>query len=457
MTSTERRAARYQRRQERRRYRRFHAKTGPDNYERKCRRTGGRYNSRPITPRRAEKWRAYVPFCDDFDWVFSESHLWESHFKCRKGKRWKRTVQRFDLRAPIDIHEIRRRLMKGIYRPGPLNCFNTIERGKERAISAERYKDRVVSCCMYQYAIVPGICRHFIHDCGANLEGKGQKFSVDRAVVDLRHYFLEYGTDGYAFTFDLRHYFDSVPHESVHASCDKAFTDKRLTEVERRMTARYGKKGLGLGSPVNQALALESANKLDHYIQEQLTAEARAVFGLDIPPLGKYYGRYMDDGRLYYPIKRVLQWAVEKIRAFVASIGHKLHDLKSHIVRITKFTWLKVKFRLTETGKVIKKIAQRSVTRMRQKLKKLRRKVDAGIITERDVYNGWRSWCGHAKHFNCICAVIKMFKLYLDLYSYRPRKEIKLKCGKYEITEANLPLMLSLMQQRGFARVRTAA
>ena len=457
MNSTERREARYKRRRARREYRRTHAKSWPDNYERKRRRTGGRYNTAPRAPVKLERWRAFVPYCDDLDWIFSHTHHWNGHFKCRKGKRWKPTVQRYDLRAPINIHRDNRTVLLGTYRPGPLTCFTTYERGKARDIRAEKYRDRVVACCLYMYGIVPGICRHFIHDNGANMERKGQSFTINRAVADLRHYYAEHGTNGYVLLFDFKKFFDNVPHDVVLSSVDKAFKDKRILALTEKMLTRYGEKGLGLGSPVNQALALESANMIDHHIQERLTAEAREVFGPDIPPVGKYYARYMDDGRLYYPRKDVLKWVLNRLRELCAAVGITINEVKTQIHRVKNFTWLHVKFRLTETGRVIKRIARRSVTRMRQKLKKLRKKVDAGIIPESAVYAGFRSWCGHAQHFNSICTIIKMFKLYLELYSYRPRKEIVLKCGKYKISEPAMPLMLHLMEtQPGFGRARAA-
>lgn len=75
--------------------------------------------------------------------------------------------------------------------------------------------------------------------------------------------------------FDFKKFFDSVPHDVVKRSIRKAFTDGRIVALADQMIDQYGAVGLGLGSPVNQALALESADLLDHYIQERLTAEAR--------------------------------------------------------------------------------------------------------------------------------------------------------------------------------------
>ena len=437
MTSEERRKIRYIRRHDRREYRKTHAQPWPDNYERKCQRTGGRFNSAPRPYTKTEKWRSKVSKCDNFDWVFSHSHIWGSHFKCRKGKSWKGSVQRFTLRAPMTIGEMRKRLMALRYKLGGLTCFWTRERGTLRFIRAQKYNDRVISYCFYANCILPGICRHFIYDNGASLENKGQSFTVRRAIVDLRNYHLKYGNQGYVLLFDFKKFFDSVPHDVVKRSIRKAFTDGRIVALADQMIDQYGAVGLGLGSPVNQALALESADLLDHYIQERLTAEAREVFGPDIPPVGRYYARYMDDGRLYYPRKDVLKWALERIREVCASIGITLNAHKTQIAPIKRFTWLKIKFILTDSGKIIRKIDRRSVVRQRRKLKKLRARVDAGKMPESAVYASFQSWVGHAKQFNAYRSIVSMTKLYCSLYSYRPKEGvINIRCGRYYITAA---------------------
>lgn len=436
MTSEERKAARYQRRRAFRAERRINAKPGPDNYERKCRRSGGHCNTLPRKYVKTERWRRRVASCDDFEQVFSHTNLWKAYWKCRKGKRWKAATQYYTMHAPAEIADAHNRLMAGVYRSGPLNCFTTRERGKERAIKAQRFRDRVVSSCLYEQAIVPGMCRSFIYDNGACLENKGFDFAINRTVAHLRQIQREEGTDGYMLLFDFLSFYDEVSHKTVARSLRRCFTDQRIIGLTERLISMYGKRGLGLGSPVCQGLALDSANELDHMIKEQLDAKIRKEFGDGIGKVGKYYARYMDDGRLYHKSKAVLQRCRELIQEKCAELGITLNKLKTHIVKVKRFTWLKAKFRINKHGQVIMKLGRRSITHMRHKLKKLRKKVDSGKMPERGVYDVLQSWCGHARRFNAWHAIKSMVKLYCSLYSYRPPRGIRIKCKRWYITAA---------------------
>lgn len=53
---------------------------------------------------------------------------------------------------------------------------------------------------------------------------------------------------------------------------------------------------------------------------------------------------------------------------------------------------------------------------MRIKLKKLRRKLDAGKITLQDAANTWQSWVGYAKNFKAYHTIENMNKLYTQLF-----------------------------------------
>lgn len=78
----------------------------------------------------------------------------------------------------------------------------------------------------------------------------------------------------------------------------------------------------------------------------------------------------------------------------------------------------KVRFFLLPSGRIVRKIYKRSVTKMRQKLKKLRRKVDDGIMTREDVYVAWQSWKAYASNFDAWHTIRSMGQLYDNLYIY---------------------------------------
>ena len=165
----------------------------------------------------------------------------------------------------------------------------------------------------------------------------------------------------------------------------------------------FGEKGLGLGSQISQTFALASANRLDHYIKEYCGVRG--------------YGRYMDDGYLIDYSKEYLQWCLEGIRRICKKLDITLNEKKTQIVKLSHgFTYLKTRFYLTDTGKVLRKIYKRSVTRERRKLKKFVPLLQSGIMTYEDVYTSWQSWKSYALNFSAWRTIQNVGKLFDDLF-----------------------------------------
>ena len=78
--------------------------------------------------------------------------------------------------------------------------------------------------------------------------------------------------------------------------------------------------------------------------------------------------------------------------------------------------FLKTKFKLTQTGGVIRKVQRKSTRTMRQKLRKFRRWVDDGRMTEEDVRTSYESWKGHMRRGNSWKVLRKTDKLYRKLF-----------------------------------------
>lgn len=185
------------------------------------------------------------------------------------------------------------------------------------------------------------------------------------------------------------------------------FTDQKLIDLIMYFVEAFGDKGLGLGSQISQTFALASANRLDHYCKEVLQIHG--------------YGRYMDDGYLIHESKEYLQHCLECIKQICEELEIKLNTKKTQIIKLSHgFTFLKCRFYLTETGKVIKKIYKHSVTKMRRKLKSFRRMVDDHILTFQDVYQAFQSWRSYAMHFDAWHTIKNMGRLYDQLFIYCP-------------------------------------
>lgn len=357
--------------------------------------------------RRAEKKAAQCAMCDNFDWVFSYEHLYHSYKMCRRNVAWKASVQKYMTQAPLNVLQTYTRLMNGKFKTTGFFEFDIMERGKKRHIRSVTISERVVQRCLCDYALVPVLCRTFVYDNGASMKNKGYTFASKRLTQHLHEHYRKHGQDGYILLFDFSKFFDRVSHKLVKGILHKEFSDERLLALTEHFIDAFGSIGMGLGSQISQILALASANRLDHYIKE--------VCGI------RGYGRYMDDGYLIHPDKAYLQKCLEGIKAICDELEITLNTKKTQIVKLSHgFTYLKVRYYLLPSGKVVKKIYRRSVTKMRHKLKSFQQKVADGIMTYKDVYQSWQSWRAYAANFNAYRTIQRMGDLYNQLFIFTP-------------------------------------
>ena len=369
----------------------------------------GRYERRQA--RRAEQKTRRVGLCDSFDWVFSYEHLYHSYKMCRRNVAWKSSVQKYITQAPLNVLNTYNRLHNGKFRTSGFYEFDLMERGKLRHIKSVTIGERVVQRCLCDYALVPMLGRTFIYDNGACMKDKGYTFASKRLTKHLHQYYRKHGNDGYVLLFDFSKFFDRVSHALVKKIIREEFTDKRIIKLtDHFIDAFGGDAGLGLGSQISQILALASANRLDHYIKERA--------GI------KYNARYNDDGYLIHHSKEHLEKCLKAIKIICKRLGITLNTKKTQIVKLSHgFTFLKVRYFLLPTGKVIKKLAHKSVVRMRRKMKKFVPKVRAGIMSHKDVYQSWQSWRAYARNFNAYHSIQSMGRLYNRLFIFTPPPE----------------------------------
>lgn len=353
--------------------------------------------------RREQRRRDRYALHDDFDWVFSYKHLYRSYRKCRRGVAWKNSTQKYITQAPLNVYTTYKRLQNGTFKSSGFYEFDLFERGKQRHIRSVTINERVVQRCLCDYALVPVLCKSFIYDNGASMERKGYSFAVKRCCQHLREHYRKHGTEGYILLFDFSKFFDRVSHRVVKGILRREFSDDKVIRLTEHFIDAFGDIGMGLGSQISQVLALASASRLDHYIKEVCRIRG--------------YGRYMDDGYLIHSSKDYLQKCLEGIKAICDELEITLNEKKTQIVKLTHgFTFLKIRFFLTDTGKVIRKIYPRSVTRQRRKMKKLVPFVESGKLTPADVYASWQSWRAYASNFNANGTVRRMSALYDKLF-----------------------------------------
>lgn len=355
--------------------------------------------------KRLQKKREKNAAHDDFNQVFSYENLYRSYKKCRRNVAWKASTQKYITQAPLIVKQTFDKIHAGKFKSRGFYEFDLFERGKTRHIKSVHMEERVVQRCLCDHALVPVLSRTFIYDNGASLKDKGYHFSMRRIRRQLQWHYRHHGNDGYILLFDFSKFFDNVSHEVIKKIMRREFTDPRIINLTDHFIDCFGDRGLGLGSQIIQTFALASANRMDHYIKEVLRIRG--------------YGRYMDDGYLIHESKEYLQKCLQDLREICNDLGIVLNEKKTQIVKLSHgFTWLKCRFYLTDTGRVIQKIYKKSVVRQRRKLKALRRLLDAGKLTMEDVYTSFQSWRAYAMHFDAWHTINNMTSLYNELFIF---------------------------------------
>ena len=310
--------------------------------------------------------------------------------------------------------------------------FDLIERGKKRHIKSVHFKERVAQRSLCDNALVPVLSRSLIYDNGASLEGKGISFARDRLKHHLHQYYRRTGSnDGYILLLDFSGYFDNILHEPVYQMLDEAFTDKRIVKLCHYFIEPFGEKSLGIGSQISQILAVSYRSSIDHYVKEVLQI--------------REYGCYMDDSYLIHGSKAYLKYCLEHIRILCEAKGIRLNEKKTQIIKLSHgFTYMKGRYFLTETGKVIVKPCKANTVRHRRKLKKFKAFLDRGGLSIEQIVCAHNSYRGYIlKDYNSHKTVRSMDKLFHELFGYDTpinRKE-NFSCTSMLTAAAELPLL----------------
>ena len=132
----------------------------------------------------------------------------------------------------------------------------------------------------------------------------------------------------------------------------------------------------------------------------------------------------MDDTYIIHNDKSVLRELLKEIKGICNDLGILINEKKTHIFKIEKgFTYLKIRWILTDTGKVIMKPCKGTITRERRKLRSFKRKLDSCEMTIDMISEQYRSWRGNIRKFNSYGSVKSIDKLFYELFKTDWRKE----------------------------------
>lgn len=313
------------------------------------------------------------------------------------GSDWKESVQRYGADLWANVWKTQRDLRNGTYRQKPYVEFDINERGKQRHIKAVAIEDRVVQRSLCDNVLTPCTDPYLIYDNGASQINKGVSFTRRRLKDHLAWHFRHYGNDGYIVLTDFHNFFASLDHDYLIGEYEKVIPDDEVMSLVRYLISLNGDVGLGIGSQISQNAGIFYPTRLDQYF--------KTVKGI------KAYAAYMDDRYAIFPTKAEAHEYLEDFYEQSKLIKLEVNEKKTQIRPISKtFTFLKYKYFVTDTGKIVCRPSNDAFIRERRKLKKYKKKgFPLKIIS-----GSYESWRGNLK--KSYYRVKKMDKLYKSLF-----------------------------------------
>lgn len=372
--------------------------------------------------------------------------LYDAFRASMKGSAWKEEPQRFEIDFLTEIIKLSKQLENRTYKTTSGSIFIFRERGKARLIHGGRMRDRVVRHAICDTELTPKLKPYLIYNNGASQAGKGISFARENFEKDLHNYWLEHrSNEGYVGFIDFSKFYDNMQHDKLLESiCPKISEDAGwlLTEIlktfevdvsymtdeeyagcmeakfnsidyydripeEARTGEKMMRKSVEIGDQVSQDIGVYFPTRVDNY--------AKIVRSC------RRYGRYMDDIYIIAETKEEIRSVMEGISEQAKELGLFINEKKTRIVKLSGiYKYLQIRYSLTDTGKVIRRISRENIIRERRKLKAYKRLLDKGLMPEEDIENSFKSWMGSQCKYMSNQQIINMITLYQNLF----RREI---------------------------------
>ncbi|MBR1384890.1 MAG: RNA-directed DNA polymerase [Ruminococcus sp.] len=372
--------------------------------------------------------------------------LYDAFRASMKGSAWKEEPQRFEIDFLTEIIKLSNELENRTYKTTSGSIFIFRERGKARLIHGGRMRDRVVRHAICDTELTPKLKPYLIYNNGASQAGKGISFARENFEKDLHNYWLEHrSNEGYVGFIDFSKFYDNMQHDKLLESiCPKISEDAGwlLTEIlktfevdvsymtdeeyagcmeakfnsidyydripeEARTGEKMMRKSVEIGDQVSQDIGVYFPTRVDNY--------AKIVRSC------RRYGRYMDDIYIIAETKEEIRSVMEGISEQAKELGLFINEKKTRIVKLSGvYKYLQIRYSLTDTGKVIRRISRENIIRERRKLKAYKRLLDKGLMPEEDIENSFKSWMGSQCKYMSNQQIINMITLYQNLF----RREI---------------------------------
>lgn len=317
--------------------------------------------------------------------VYTDANrIYEGGKKAIAGAPWKYSSQNFEMNLLLNTAHLQQDIKDRAYQPVEGTNFWINERGKHRLVTSIPCTGKTVNHVICDEVLSPLLDPFLIHDNGASRIGKGVAFCRRRFEQHIREYYRKHGNRGFILLGDFKSYYASInavtAREMMLDLLSRKLSEDDLIETEWLLHTILGDDtGINIGGQISQNIGITFAHRVDNYV--------KTVCGQ------RYYARYSDDFYLIADSRELLLEIVSGIRLEAEKVGLTIHPHKTHIAPIDKpFRFLQISYRMTDTGKLVRRINPKSVTRERKRLKGYRRLIDKNRMTDQDVEDAFKSW-----------------------------------------------------------------
>lgn len=328
------------------------------------------------------------------------------------SRKYRKEAINFDMSRERKLVELWRQLKCKSYSPGSYIEFYVYE-PKARLIHAPHIRDKIVQFSVH--TVLQEIYQPvFIRDSYACLKGRG----THEAVKSIQHYMRlaqrKYSTP-YILKIDVTKYFYSINRDILKRLYRKKIHRKETDFLQLLDmivdSSPEGDKGLPLGNVTSQDFANIYLNEVDQYCKRYL--------GL------KWYVRYMDDITIILPDKDTAKEVLSKVSNYITNYLDLELNGKTQIYPLNQGINT-LGFKIHTTHKLVRDNSKKA---MKRRIKEMNRKLEAGLMTEKEIQIAVNAWLGHARHSNSYNLCKRIFKE----YSY-----IKIESEKQKFGEKHL-------------------
>lgn len=297
-----------------------------------------------------------------------------------RGSTWKEETQLFERNFLSEIIKLKNELENRAYKTSPTSEFAIHERGKIRCIHGSRMRDRVVRHSFCDNILTPKL-------------DEFERWLLDEILQSFRIDVSYMSDPEYVRCMDEK--FNSVEYyQNIPPS--------------QRTGKQYMEKSVDIGDQTSQNIGTYLPTKIDNL--------AKIVHGV------KRYGRYMDDIYIIGRTREEVRAVMEGIIREAEEMGLYINNKKTHIAKLSKpFKYLQIRYYLTDSGRVVRRINPKSVTRERRKLKAYKRLMNRGEMPYERIEQSYKSWMGANVRMMSKKQIKGMKALYEQLFERSPR------------------------------------